>query len=192
MASKKPSATRSTPKTSTKKSAASRSPAKAKPTDTPPDPHQDYDFEVYVDMDNHVRIHGTNQGNIRGSRGDAIRFSYVGHQLDPGFTITATEFKKNKEKAASQKKKWRRSVVALISVIFSFSRSLLQRSPGRNSVLDPRHMLNPYAEIGRSGQNGQYSYQIDEDRRKASKAESESQLGQHDANESDLQRRVRL
>ena len=106
MASKKPSAIRSARKTASKKSAASRSSAKAraKPVDAPPEPHRDYDFEVYVDREKHVRIHGTNQGNIRGSRGDAIRFTYVGRQLDPGFTIIATEFKKNKEKPASQKK----------------------------------------------------------------------------------------
>ena len=105
MARKKTSATRSTRKTSPKKPAASRSAkAKAKPTEALPDPHPGYDFEVYVDVDNHVRINGTNEGNIRGERGDAIRFTYVGHQLDPGFTISATEFKKNKEKPANQKK----------------------------------------------------------------------------------------
>jgi hypothetical protein len=94
-----------TGKAGPEKSAASRSAkAKARPTNALPDPHPGYDYEVYVDVDNHVRVNGTNEGNIRGERGDVIRFTYVGRQLDPGFTITATELKKNKEKPANQKK----------------------------------------------------------------------------------------
>jgi hypothetical protein len=59
------------------------------------EPHPDYVFTIRV-VSGRVVIDGTNDGNIRADPEELIRFTFEGR--GPGFTISATDFRKNKDR----------------------------------------------------------------------------------------------